>query len=784
MFSPRGERCMFSSSGRALSYLVWILAGATASAGAGAVVIWKVRQSRAAEEEARVRAAAALGEGRALFRDGNYEGSIAKLEEALELRPELTEASQLLVRAREQLRIHEDARQKQEADRKKREEKRKKEIREHDYQLKMARMMLDFGQLDEATKAMRRALDLVPGSPEAIKLLEEIEEKKAKLARSHDDEQRRKELEAERRRHELARRRMTHDLALKTARLMFERGDLKGAKDLATEALEHIPDSPEATKLLAEVEKKLIEDRQHKREAAEEARLARERARVHHDVSLAAAEEALKEGAHNLARRYVEEALEADPESEEARALEKRIEKTERAAKERAEKEEFERALKKAEHDGKLKAARGFLKAGDFEAAKKLALQALEALPESVEARKLFDEASLREKEAVSAAEAERKREHDSAVARARSELAAGKLDAAHAQAQRALKLIPGSMEAREVLKEIASAKAAAARKREEPEKSGRLLEISRAFLDRSLLDGAEYYARKVLREDPQSGAAFALLNEVSSKRSKLEQKKLREELERERKASEEKLQGMIRKMEEEKEQARKRLEESLQRSDEERRKAREELVRKAEELRGLKDDLEKLIRDAHRREVAPVAVINVGSQGIGSDQVATLVAKGYERLGKNDLDGAEVAGKAALQLRPGYEPAETLLAEVRKRRAPAPVPVPVVEPEPSGEILARLDRALQDEDIDAFSKLLGRTLAAREMTNAREFFSLASEIEIKRSTVTPFPSGLKSDWTISYVLEGERVSSALSTEYAVARAGGEERIVAVKDLR
>jgi len=270
-----------------LSYLVWILLGATASAGAGAVVIWKVKQSRDAEEKTRVRAAAAFGEGTALFRDGKYEESIAKLEEALELQPELTAASQLLRRAKEQLSIHEDARKRQEEARRKREEKRKEEIREHNFQLKTARKMLDVGQLDEARKAVRRALDLVPGSPEAFKLSEEIEERRAKLAKS-----------AEMLTHDLERRRMAHDIALRTARKMFERGDLEGARDSLLEALKYVPDGPEARKLLAEVEKKLIEDRRRERRADEEERLRRERARVHHDVAISAAEEALIEGAY------------------------------------------------------------------------------------------------------------------------------------------------------------------------------------------------------------------------------------------------------------------------------------------------------------------------------------------------------------------------------------------------------------------------------------------------------------------------------------------------------
>ncbi len=779
MFSRREERCMSSASGRIPTYLL-ILAGGVASAGAGAVVVWRVREARAVVEEARRKAEGCFGEGKALFGEGRYGEAIEKLKEALEYQPDLAKASQLIDRASEQLEELEKQKKKLAADRKKREEKAKQNALKHDFLLKTARKMLELGQMDEALKAVLEARDLVRGSPEAGQLLDEIENAKAKAAQKDADRKMQDELDEQKRKLQEQHTRMAHDLHLRNARLLLKKGDPEAAKEFATEALKHVPDSPEAKNLLAEIEKKIEEDRQRKREVEDEAKRARERATFRHDMAIMAAEEALEGGALALAEKYWEVAVEADPESEEAEALGKRIKKAKTAEKDRREKQEFERALTVTKYDSALKSAREFLADGDFEAAKKLALQALEALPESIEARKLYEEILTREKAAASAAEAEKKRRHDEAVAKARVELAADRFDSARAQADIALKLVPGSPEALDIIKQIA-ASAAAARRPEESRRTDQLLEVSRTFRDRSLLDGAEYFATKVLMEAPQNGPAHAMLQEIRSER-----------LKRERETSEKRLQEMIRKMEEEKEKARKAFDEGLQRSEEERRKAQKELEGKTDDLKDLRDDLEKLIRGARRGgEAAPLTVVNVGSPGVkaGSGQVAALVVKGYENLARNDLDQAEAAGNAALHLRPGYEPAETLLEEVRKRRAPThPTPAGVTPGAaafvPSADILARFDSALEGEDLDGLSKLLGETLAARELENAKEFFSLASEIKVKRTKITPVPSALRSDWTISYVLEGERVSSALSTEYTVARRGEEDHIIAVRDLR
>ena len=328
--------------------------------------------------------------------------------------------------------------------------KAKKEA-ERQSKLKEAENAIKNGDYDKAQKILNELLKDNPGDSDAKKLLKQSQDEKAKS-------------EAERK------------SKLKEAEDAIKNGDYDKAQKILNELLKDNPNDSDAKKLLAQ-----SKDAKEKADA--------EKAK---QEKLARAQKLIDEGKFDEAEKLLNEVLKDNPNDAKAKEL---LGKT---------KDEKAQAQKEAAQ--KVAQAKTALSNGDYDKAISLLNEALKADPNNAEAKSLLEKANE--------AKANAEKERQAKLNKARSLINSGDYDGAISLLNDMLKANPGDSQAKTLLTQAETKKAAAERDR------ANKLKQAQTNIDNGNYDAAISTLNALLQKNSNDAEAKKLLDEATKKKA------------------------------------------------------------------------------------------------------------------------------------------------------------------------------------------------------------------------------------------------------------------------
>ena len=510
----------------------------------------KAKEAKANQEKEKQ---AKLAKARSLINSGDYDGAISLLNDMLKADPNDSQAKTLLTQA---------------------EAKKAAAERDRANKLKQAQNNIDNGNYDAAIATLNGLLQKNPNDTEAKKLLDEATKKKAAADKIRDEKMAQaqkhydngewdkainvlndilkdnpKDTQAKNLLNQATAKKRAEEKAaaaakdkadkIAQAKQAMKDGDYDKAVSTLTALARSYPNDPEISSLLDEAKKKkadadrakkiaqakkdiadgkydnaisamnallktnpndteaksVLADAQAKKTAAQNA--AKEAARKQ---NLEKAKNAIAKGDYDGAISILNGLLKENPSDKEAQALLKE------AQDKKAENDVAAKAEK--ERQAKLAQARTLMGKGDYDGAISILDGMLKDNPKDADAKALKDEAT--KKKAAAAAEKARNEN----LAKARSLIAAGKYDDAIALLNDMLKADPNDAQAKTLLTQATTKKAAA-----EKDRANKLAQ-ARNNIDAGKYDAAISTLNGLLKTDPNDKEAKALLDEANAKKA------------------------------------------------------------------------------------------------------------------------------------------------------------------------------------------------------------------------------------------------------------------------
>ena len=429
-----------------------------------------------------------LNLARSWIDDGNYDDAITLLNSILKKDPDNTEAKALLEKAMELKNGKDPA----------------KTAAERADKISEALKLINEGKYDEAQAILKDLIAENPNDTQAKNLLDQAKQKQAQ-------------------------RDADNAAKIAGARDALKDSDYQKAIDLLNEVLNNDPNNAEAKKLLDQVkalQKQAEKDRQTTLDRAkkdissgnpddavkalekylqehpddkeaqkllDQAKKAAEKERADKADRMDEAREAIKNGNYEKAARILNDILKDDPNNAEAKNL---------LAQNDAAKAQAERA-----RADKLAEAKRLIENGEYDKAQKILDDLLKDNPNDSEAKKLSNDAKAKKA-------ADEKNASD-AITQAKNDIAGGNYDKAIAELNRILKDDPNNAEAKKLLEEAKSKKAAA-------EKAETDAKIAQAKKDVGNGDYEKAIAalNQILKDDPNNAEAKKLLEEAKAKKA------------------------------------------------------------------------------------------------------------------------------------------------------------------------------------------------------------------------------------------------------------------------
>ena len=346
---------------------------------------------------------AAMQNGRAKLKAGDYAGAMTQAGVALESKPNDEAARQLKTEAKAQQNASLTAGQRQ---------------KDYDAAMQSGRAKLKAGDYAGAMTQADVALESKPNDEAARQLKTEA---KAQQDAALAAEQRQKD----------------YDAAMQSARAKLKAGDYAGVMAQADVALASKPNDEAARQLKTEAK------------AQQDASLAAEQRQKDYDAAMQNGRAKLKAGDYAGVMAQTDVALASKPNDEAARQL-----KTEAKAQQDA---ALAAEQRQKDYDAAMQSARAKLKAGDYAGAMAQADVALASKPNDEAARQLKTEAKAQQNTTL--ATAQRQKDYDAAMQSARAKLKAGDYAGVMAQADVALASKPNDETARQLKTDAAARK-------------------------------------------------------------------------------------------------------------------------------------------------------------------------------------------------------------------------------------------------------------------------------------------------------------------------------------
>ena len=510
----------------------------------------KAKEAKANQEKEKQ---AKLAKARSLINSGDYDGAISLLNDMLKADPNDSQAKTLLTQA---------------------EAKKAAAERDRANKLKQAQTNIDNGNYDAAIATLNGLLQKNPNDAEAKKLLDEATKKKAAADKIRDEKMAQaqkhydngewdkainvlndilkdnpKDTQAKNLLNQTTAKKRAEEKAaaaakdkadkLAQAKQAMKDGDYDKAVSTLTALARSYPNDPEISSLLDEAKKKkadadrakkivqakkdiadgkydnaisainallktnpndteaksVLADAQAKKTAAQNA--AKEAARKQ---NLEKAKNAIAKGDYDGAISILNGLLKENPNDKEAQNLLKE------AQDKKAENDVAAKAEK--ERQAKLTQAKALMGKGDYDGAISILDGMLKDNPKDADAKALKDEATRKK----AAAAAEKARNEN--LAKARSLIAAGKYDDAIALLNDMLKADPNDAQAKTLLTQATTKKAAA-----EKDRANKLAQ-ARSNIDAGKYDPAISTLNGLLKTDPNDKEAKALLDEATAKKA------------------------------------------------------------------------------------------------------------------------------------------------------------------------------------------------------------------------------------------------------------------------
>ena len=338
---------------------------------------------------------AAIQNGRAKLKAGDYAGAMTQADLALESKPDDEAARQLKTDAKAQQNATLTAAQKQ---------------KDYNAAIQNGRAKLKAGDYADAMKQADVALESKPNDEAARQLKTE--------AKAQQDTA----LAA-------AQRQKDYDLAMQNGRAKFKAGDYADAMTQADVALESKPNDEAARQLKTEAK------------AQQDTALAAAQRQKDYDLAMQNGRAKLKAGDYADAMTQADVALESKPNDEAARQL-----KTEAKAQQDT---ALAAAQRQKDYDAAMQGGRAKLKAGDYADAMKQADVALANKPDDEAARQLKTDAKAQQDAALAAAQ--KQKDYDTAMQSGRAKLKAADYAGTMTQADLALESKPNDEAARQL---------------------------------------------------------------------------------------------------------------------------------------------------------------------------------------------------------------------------------------------------------------------------------------------------------------------------------------------
>ena len=363
---------------------------------------------------------------------GNPDDAVKALEKYLQEHPDDKEAQKLLDQAKKAV-------EKERADKADRMDEAREAIKNGDYE-KAARILNDILKDD-------------PNNAEAKNLLAQNDAAKAQAERARADK-------------------------LAEAKRLIENGEYDKAQKILDDLLKDNPNDSEAKKLSNDAKAKKAADEKNASDAITQAK--NDIAGGNYDKAIAELNRILKDDPNNAeAKKLLEEA------------------KAKKAAAE------------KAETDAKIAQAKKDVGNGDYEKAIAALNQILKDDPNNAEAKKLLEEAKAKKADA----------DRNAKVAQAKKDIDSGNYDKAIAELNQILKDDPNNAEAKKLLEEAKAKKDAAEKAKDRTDK----LSKARSLMNGGNYDEAIDILNELLKEDPNDAQAKNLLSQAQTKKAAAE---------------------------------------------------------------------------------------------------------------------------------------------------------------------------------------------------------------------------------------------------------------------
>ncbi len=378
----------------------------------------------------------ALDKAKADLANGNPDDAVKALEKYLADHPDDKEAQKLL----------EQAKNAQAREEKERADKADK--------INQAREALKNGDYEKAAALLNEILKDDPNNAEAKNLLAQTKAAQSQAEKDRADK-------------------------LAEARRLIENGEYDKAQQILDELLKDNPNDADAKKLSSEAKTKKTADEKNRTDKISQ---------VKKDID---------SGNYDKAIAQLNQILKDDPNNAEAKKL------LEEAQAKKA-------AAEKAATDAKISQAKKDIGNGDYEKAIANLNQILKDDPNNAEAKKLLEEAKTKKADADRAAK----------LAQAKKDIDSGNYDKAIAQLNQILKDDPNNAEAKKLLEEAQAKKKAAEDAQNKAKERTDSLAKARSLINSGDYDGAIAILEELLKDNPNDTQAKNLLSQAQTKKA------------------------------------------------------------------------------------------------------------------------------------------------------------------------------------------------------------------------------------------------------------------------
>ena len=378
----------------------------------------------------------ALDKAKADLANGNPDDAVKALEKYLAEHPDDKEAQKLLEQA------------------KKAQSQAEKERADKADKINQAREALKNGDYEKAAALLNEILKDDPNNAEAKNLLAQTKAAQSQAEKDRADK-------------------------LAEARRLIENGEYDKAQKILDELLKDNPNDSEAKKLSSEAKTKKTADEKNKSD------------------KISQAKKDIDSGNYDKAIAQLNQILKDDPNNAEAKKL------LEEAQAKKA-------AAEKAATDAKIAQAKKDIGNGDYEKAIANLNQILKDDPNNAEAKKLLEEAKAKKAEADRAAK----------LAQTKKDIDSGNYDKAIAQLNQILKDDPNNAEAKKLLEEAQAKKKAAEEAQNKAKERTDNLAKARSLINSGDYDGAIAILEELLKDNPNDTQAKNLLSQAQTKKA------------------------------------------------------------------------------------------------------------------------------------------------------------------------------------------------------------------------------------------------------------------------